>query len=283
MSIGEVCAGVYFDMPELVYHADPIDGGSLSSTGAKNILKSPAHYQWSLHNRKETAAFDTGHILHSLILGTGLEIEILDFDSFRSKEAREARDMARAEGKVPVIASDFEPLKTVADTVLGSTIGDVFTSEGDSEVSIFAPDEVSGVMMRGRIDRVVKTDRGWLLVDLKSVQDTDPREFTRTAQNYRYDLQKRWYERIWRALHPGENIEFAHVLIPKNLDGPILPTIVWLDRDFDHTGDIQANRALSVYKHCVETGEWGGYPQNQVLGPRAYYVGDIEELENQNA
>src|SRR5690606_33998548 len=90
---------VVLDMPESEYHAHP----SLSSTGAKLLLDSPAAFDWVIRqgHREEKAAFDTGSAVHAEVLGVGYGVEELDFDSWRSKAAREAQDEARAAGLIP--------------------------------------------------------------------------------------------------------------------------------------------------------------------------------------
>ena len=56
------------NLPENIYHADPVQGGSVSYTGMKEILKSPAHYRHYMDTpRTEKPAFDYGHIVHALV------------------------------------------------------------------------------------------------------------------------------------------------------------------------------------------------------------------------
>lgn len=63
--------GVYDDMPEHVYLADPVPGGSLSFSGAKALLppSCPALYRHQRdHGRPPKPAFDFGHAVHSMVL-----------------------------------------------------------------------------------------------------------------------------------------------------------------------------------------------------------------------
>jgi hypothetical protein len=48
--------GLVYGLDELEYHALP----GLSSTGAKRILKSPAHYQWETAHRVEPSSSASG-------------------------------------------------------------------------------------------------------------------------------------------------------------------------------------------------------------------------------
>lgn len=84
-------AGIYQNVPELDYHSGRFGPhGSVSSTEAKRILDCPALYKWSKeHPAPPKAAFDFGHTIHGLVLGTGLDIYVHDHDSLRTKAAKE--------------------------------------------------------------------------------------------------------------------------------------------------------------------------------------------------
>ena len=73
--MSEFLKGIY-EVPELDYHSGafgPAD--SLSSTEAKRILQAPKVLKWLRdHPQEPKAAYDLGHIVHGLVLGTGLEV-----------------------------------------------------------------------------------------------------------------------------------------------------------------------------------------------------------------
>lgn len=275
--------GAYPDLAENVYHADPVIGGSLSSTGAKQLTKSPAHYRhYADVGMAPRAAFDRGHVIHKELLGEGADYAVLGFDSWRTKEAQAQRDAARAHGKIPILDKDFQPLLEIANFVMDDPhIGPWFTGKGRSELSIFHKNPEFGVWMRGRIDRVIERDGETVLIDVKTTQDADPALFGRTAAKFGYDLQMAWYTTIWEALHPGQSIRFLHVLV--GLDEPHTLSIVELDDDFKFTGEQQMRLALERYKAGKQTGDWPGYPTAtpQLIGPPIYHINqfDDEEIE----
>ena len=270
--------GIYRELDETVYHADPVIGGSLSSTGAKQITKSPAHYRhYATFGMEPRAAFDRGHVIHKEILGIGEEIAVLEYDSFRSKAAQEARDQARAEHRIPILEKDYAPLLDVANTVLDNPeIGPWFMDRPEnSEVSIFHKHPEYGVWMRGRIDRIIKDGDQTILIDVKTTQDADPALFGRTAAKFGYDLQRAWYKHIWEAL-TGDTVRFLHVLV--GLDEPTTLSVVELDDDFDWTGTELMNRALERYAECTRTGIWPGYPTAITeVGPPMYHINALED------
>lgn len=112
-------------LDEATYHADPVVGGSLSYTGMKQLLKSPAHYRHYMDApREEKAVFDAGHIIHALVLGTDLGVVEIPAHTLASNGAasttvaKQFIAEARLDGLTPVKASELEPLREIAEAVL---------------------------------------------------------------------------------------------------------------------------------------------------------------------
>ena len=59
-------------------------------------------------------ALDNGSVAHRLVLGVGRDFEVLKFDSYRSKLAREQREAAVAASLTPVLEADFEEAQQMA-------------------------------------------------------------------------------------------------------------------------------------------------------------------------
>ena len=86
--------GVY-DIPEGAYHADPVPGGSLSRSGAKLLLQSPAKFDWRrTHGVKPKRAWDIGTAAHTEVLGTGAEMVVpvdasgVPYEAWTTKDAK---------------------------------------------------------------------------------------------------------------------------------------------------------------------------------------------------
>ena len=74
-------AGIVDGMTDAEYHGDPVAAGSISSSGARTLLKSPALYQWERAHRVEKTTYDVGHAVHAAVLGVGADVVLLDFDN----------------------------------------------------------------------------------------------------------------------------------------------------------------------------------------------------------
>ena len=254
MSITE--PGLVHDLPEHIYHADPY-GGSLSSTEAKEILKSPAHlHHYRTTPREPKPAFDYGSAVHTLVLGTGWDVHVADHGSWRAKDARVEAENARAEGKIPLLRKDYDSVKAVADAVKAHPIaGPLFAGKGRAEVSAFGEHE-SGVRLRGRFDWL--TDDGWI-VDLKTARSADPADFGRTAASLGYDVQAAHYLHTCELATGKPAKGFRHVLVEK--EQPYLVSVVELDDEALEIGRSKLERAIARYKEAMETNTWPGYPE----------------------
>jgi len=251
MSVTTEYSGIVHGLDELEYHRLP----GLSSTGAKRILRSPAHYQWEMQHRVEKAAYDFGHAVHALVLGTGLDIVEIDAEDWRSKAARDERAAAYAEGKVPLLTKDAKRARAAAAAVERHPIAGPLFQRGNPEVSMFWTDEATGVQCRGRLDWLRLSGRP-LIVDLKTTDNADPRAFGRTAASFGYDLQTEFYTQGYEAI-TGERLPFLHVLV--ETEQPHAVSVVQLDDEALRIGAIKVRAALERYRDCTASGIWPAY------------------------
>lgn len=268
-AISSAAASVVRDMDEATYHADPIAGGSLSYSGAKLLLESPARYKWAQDHRTESAAFDQGHAVHTLALGTGVDIEVVDADDWRTKAAREQRDAAHEAGRAPLLAREYAQAQAMADALLAHEVaGPLFAAPGISEASVFAADEPTGVMLRARPDRISHA----AIIDVKTAQSANPADFQRAAARFAYDVQSVWYRHLV-AESMGESLPFLFAVV--ETVEPYLVSVIELDAEFDAIGRQRMRRAIDTFKRCRDADEWPGYePRVHLLDPPRWLAYD---------
>ena len=114
--------GVY-DLPIDVYHSQCTDGPSLSSTGIRRLLKSPAHY-WkhsdlnpAAEEEDDKEAFVLGRAAHHLILGEKNFREhftISVWPDFRTDKAKAWREEQIAAGLTVLTQSQVEKIRGMA-------------------------------------------------------------------------------------------------------------------------------------------------------------------------
>lgn len=270
--------GLHLGIPELEYHRLP----GLASTGIKNILKSPAHYQHSLTHRTEKSVFDVGHAAHAKILGVGMGVveygpeHLTPSGNVSTKAATVAWATAqRAAGLVPVAPNEVRAVESMAEAVLAHPVARPLFEGGNPEVSLLWDDPNTGVRLRGRIDYLLSET---LAVDLKTTRSADPREFARTAVNLGYGEQAAHYSNGLTATRGDLGTRFLHVLVEK--EPPYLVSVVELDDVFLFIAAQRVRRAIDTYAACLATGEWPGYPAtvHPIAAPGWYGETDPEEV-----
>lgn len=247
-------------LPEVDYHRRP----EFSSTMARIILRSPANLRHYLDSpRRESPTFDFGHVVHAGVLGVGLEIDVLDYPDWRTKAAREARDAAYAEGRVPMIERDYVQVRAAVEAVKEHELAGPIFAEGVAEQSAFAVDPETGVPLRARLDWI--TPDGWL-IDLKTAESGDPYRFERKGRGFGYDLQAAFYCHVYELATGKRPAGFRFVTVEG--DAPHLVDVHeptdWLD-----IGEAKRKLATSLYLDCMTTNKWPGRPAviNRISSP----------------
>lgn len=255
--------GVY-DLTELDYHADPVVGGSLSSSGARTLANDcPARFAYQReHGRKDTKAFDEGRAAHSLVLGEGAPLAVYDGDAWRTNKAKAFAAEARAAGETPLLAKDAAKVYDMAVALRQHDIaGPLLARPGRAEQSFVARDPETGVLCRVRVDWMptVGPDGRVLLVDYKSTGSADPYAFARSMATYGYHQQAAFYSDAitWLGLDNGKPPVF--LLIAQEKEPPYLVTVARVTPSALEWGRVLNRRARHVYRSCTNTGVWPGY------------------------
>jgi hypothetical protein len=256
--VNDIKPGLHFDLPETDYHGHQ---GSLSVTGAKTLLRAPALYKWQREHPVHKDVFDFGKAAHQRVLGVGAQVTRLDFDSWRTKAAQEARDAERAAGRVPLLGADFERVQAMADALREHTLAAQLLGAGEPEVSAFCADEPTGVMRRSRFDWIEPTR---ILVDYKTTVCSEPSAFARSAATFGYHMQAAWYLDIADDLDLEPR---GFLFIAQEKEAPYLVSVVELTADALEVGRARNRRALQMYRDCSESGIWPGYTPDTDITP----------------
>jgi len=250
------------DMDEDWYHQDfgPVAEGSLSVSGAKKLLppSCPAVFDYERsHPKPPTAQMEEGTIVHAMLLGTDARAVVLDYPNYSKKEAQQARDAARAAGRIPVLPHKYAELEAVAQAVLDDDECAGLLAEGDSEASMFWVDEEAGIWCRGRIDRLTHFDGLPTIVDLKTAASSAPDKFAKSVDEYCYYMQSEWYREGLAALLgcDRDDVDFVFVVVPT--EPPYLPMAYRLEDPRDIAIGRQRNAiAREKYADCAAVNAW---------------------------
>ncbi|MFE1359438.1 PD-(D/E)XK nuclease-like domain-containing protein, partial [Streptomyces harbinensis] len=221
-----IAPGIY-NISEAEYHADPVPGGSLSSTGARKLLAPgcPAQYRHQLTVPQEPSrAFEFGTAVHTLVLGKGAEVHVTEHGNWKSKEAAARQAEIREAGGVPLLAEEGERAHAMAAAVLGHPeAGPLFTpGAGEAEQTYIWQDPETGIWCRALLDMSSPTT----VTDLKTTSDASIEGIQRSVYQYGYHQQDQWYRDAVEAIE-GVRPEFRLVFVDKR--PPHLVTVVGLD------------------------------------------------------
>lgn len=294
--------GIYYDVPEAIYHSDPCEVPSLSSSLARVITRESAQHAWHLHprlggkQRKAGKAALEGQILHAIALGQPLPggLVIVECADFRAKSAREERDAVLAAGKTPMSRTEFDRLRTQArelkeqqerdaEFVRESMTASGAVYDGKPEVTIVWPEEsfYGTVLCRARLDRL---DLERVIIhDLKRVDSAAPDNVEKKVALWGYHIQGAAYMRALSYHFPACEPRFLLHFVEGAPVYGYTPTE--LDQSYLQIGDALWLRAVEAFGRGIHRGEWPAYVQPgtvHTIHPRPYQF-ELDEEEDEAA
>jgi hypothetical protein len=256
--------GIY-EIPEDLYHADPVPAGSLSFSGAKKLLppSTPARYFYDRANPPAPSqAMELGTAAHKMVLGIGAELAVVDAENWRTKAAREEADEIRARGGVPLLPDEHAQVKAMAAAIRAHPVASALFDPdrgGYPEQSMFWADGETGIWRRARVDWMPDLDGPRpILGDYKTTgKSADGRAIARAMTDYRYFMQDPWYSDGVAAI---TGLDLPFVFCFQETSPPYLISVVQLDGEAVRAGRMWNAEACQRYRDCTESGIWPGYP-----------------------
>lgn len=278
--------GLYDDLTDTDYHADPVPGGSLSSTGARRLLDTPARYRWELENREGNRAFDIGHAVHAKVLGVGARIVSYPDEHLTpsgapstKKETREWEEAQRAAGLTIVSRFDMEKVDAMVEAVLAHQgARRLLEPAGTAELSAFARCPDTGVWLRARFDRLLDDGPA---VDLKTTRGSaSSTGFGAEAAKHGYPVQEGHYVDTLELV-TGERRPMSFIVVEKR--PPHLVAVHAFDEATRIAGRELAARARELYAACRASDDWPGYGDDTLTTVMPawwwHHVDDDDEME----
>lgn len=239
------------------YHSGP----GISSTGLRELAKSPAHFKAYLESKKvQTPAMAFGATFHELIGEPGLFAEKyvkepLGLDK-RTKEGKEvyARFLEENAGRQIISVDDYDRMEGMLSSILNSKTSLDLMHGGKSEVSVYWKDKETGVLCKCRPD-YLRADG--IIIDLKTSEDATMQGFQKSISNYAYHIQSAFYlDGVSSAMNEPID-EFVHIVVEKKK--PYGIGIFTLDDYSLHLARQEIKRLLRLYADCLEKDIWPSY------------------------
>lgn len=238
-----------------------------SSLAHRLLTHSPFHAWWG-HPRlnpewtpQQSEAFDLGTAVHDLVIeGRTDRICVVQADSWRTKEAREQRDAARAAGKLPLLPEQAAAVLAMAGPALAALEMSpdlVGLGELDAERTFVWQDESTGAWLRCRPDWVTK-DRSIILSFKTTSASAEPTAFAKTIMNFGYDLQAA-FEIAGVEAVCGTRVTH-YVWVVQEVQPPYAVSLVGMSPEMRHYGLSRFDLAVSRWAECLAADRWPGYP-----------------------
>jgi hypothetical protein len=248
--------GLVYDMDDETYHADPIEGGSLSSTFARLLTEHvPAKAKAIRENRKSTKAMNLGKAAHAHALGAGPELIVWEHDG-RTKEGKAERASRafdlESEAAVAVTQAERAQILDMAEVLQTDLTLRGILDSAQPEVSAFWQE--GSVWCRARYDLL-----GPLAWDYKTCESATARGFEAAMATYGYHQQAEFYQRGLRAL-VNEAGEHPMRFICQETRPPYLVQIHTCDELAIEVASALNDRAIGIYDACMRDDQWPGFP-----------------------
>lgn len=249
--------GLLYHMPDEEYHADPVDGGSLSSTFARLLTNHvPAKAEALRRNRKPTKSMNLGKAVHAHALGAGPDLIVWEHDG-RTKAGKEERaavaDRIAAESAVGVTQVEHDRVLGMAEVLHAELEVRDILSDCKAEVSGFWTER--GAWCRARYD-ILTDSLAW---DFKTAEDSSARGFEHAMSTYGYHQQAEFYQRGLRALDHPARLEPMRFIVQETQE-PYLVQVHTCDDLSIEVARALNDRAIEIFAEANRRGEWAGYP-----------------------
>jgi hypothetical protein len=249
--------GLFLKVPEEIYHSDT---ASLSSSGARTLLESPARFAYERTNRKYATHFDLGHYVHGLVLGVGEPVVIIYADDYKTKAARDERDAAYAKGHVPILAKTAVVGQAMAKRVREHETAAALLENPEKavELSAYWLDAESGVRLRARFDLTAPVGDWFVIGDVKTTGvSANPNSWGTIAARHGLFIQDAFYRTAAEATGLGTPIDF--VFINVETEPPHLVSMTRLRPRAVELGRTKMRQAINLFAQCTANNHWPAF------------------------
>jgi len=256
------------DMDFATYLGDPMPDPSLTSSLVKDLLGTAPRKVWQNTARlnkdaesEEKTIFDLGSAAHRLFTGTGAPIVEIDAADFRSKDAKEARDEAYADGKTPILAKNMPRVRAMATAALDQVrdnpeIGHLFSAENQAKLLREATIlwQEAGVMCRCRPDFYSPEEN--VVIHYKTTgTDISPVSLAKFAASSGWDMTAAHYHQGAKLLTGNAPLQY---FVVQETAEPHLLLTAEIDSTFLETALMRRERALMIWGRCLRENRWPG-------------------------
>lgn len=255
--------GAYPDIPFKDYLA--LDAVSNSYLGRFDQCPAKAKVE-----QPDTPAMALGRAVHTLVL-EGREAfdsryavapEINRRTNAGKEEWAAFLQAAEDEGKEVITPEDETKAMDMRKAVFSHPFAKKLLAEGVSEQTIVWEDRKTGLLCKGRPDRV-PGEKTATLIDLKTTADASEDKYLRSVINFGYARAAAFYIDGYGAASGVYVDSMVHIVVEK--EEPYRVEVYALDDELVAWGREEYRRLLADVKRCKESGEFPNYRNEGVV------------------
>lgn len=260
---------IHYNVDLDMYFADSLTMiETLSQSCAKTIVFKSEHHAWAEHprygnkKRKQTFSMKTGSIIDEVMTNQERRLMPIPFDSYRTKEAKAAKEAAIGRGLIPVKQAELDSARDRAATVNRALLFNGIDLEPmEKQVCLLWEERASNgnvVQCKCLLDYFLAT-RG-LIIDLKSTENACPGEkLDRKAIGLGYHLQAAAYISAVEHVFPDlvGRARFQNVWVED--EWPYEPCVSSFGGDALMLGRSLWQQGIDRWEVAQRTNTWPGY------------------------
>ena len=275
--------GVY-EISHADYHADPCPSPSLSASIGKLMLERSPLYAWHRHPRLGMTADDKaalprsrasskvrqiclGQAAHAVILeGSWDGIDVVEADSFRSKVAREIRDVALGAGRTPILEAEAETVRQMKVALEGNSWLREFLQGARERTAIWKDGDA---WVRIRPD-IFNNNGPRFVADFKTTALAATGDGWGRRQIWENSMQVGLYRSVIGALFGPPYPPFKFVV--QEVEPPYAAGLFEFPPEAYEFADRIAARAAALWKQCIESDFWPSYEPGLIVPDAPYWM-----------
>lgn len=254
----------------------------------KYFDKSAAHAKEEmLHPKEPTKAMEIGNAIHLAILEPERfksEYILAPQIDRRTKEGKAdwARFEAENPGKSYLKPDEWQNCLDIIQAIKENAVAsEILYGKGANEISVVWKDAETGLVCKGRLDRFTQY-LGWsVVIDIKTTASAVEAVFASQVARMNYHLQAAFYLDGLNTVSQSE-AERRYLILAIEKERPFGMRLFELDNEAIEEGRYKYRSFLKMYKQCIETNVWPGYPAEiKSLSLPKWATGKIYEMESE--
>lgn len=248
--------GIHPDLSATYHTTRHTPTRALTQSGIKTLL-TQTPLDFITPREKKSAEMAFGSVVHKIALGKGSAFAVSPYDDYRTKEAREWRDIQLLRGVIPIKPDAYDRAELAAAN-LRARIEQLCEGEHfETEVPFFWLE--NDTWCSGQMD--VWCPALLLAIDAKvtkMVHGAAPAAILRNG----WDYQHAWYRRGLEKIMPeyAGRIRFVNLLAFP--EPPYLVRTITISEAWRDTAERECLRALRIFDRCTAENDWPGYPDD---------------------